>query len=78
MSRNKQRLQKIKNEKKRNAEESQLLWDAAAAAEVELEEEEATKRAAAVKIEYDDKGNPVTDNIQDDWSVEQEIEAAEE
>jgi hypothetical protein len=51
---------------------------AAAAAEVELEEEEAVKRAAAVKIEYDDKGNPVTDNIQDDWSVEQEIEAAEE
>src|SRR5215204_4163242 len=49
----------------------------AAAAAVELEEEEA-KRAAAVKIEYDDKGNPVTDNIQDDWSVEQEIEAAEE
>jgi hypothetical protein len=64
LSRNKQRLQKIKNEKKRNAEESQLLWDAAA--EVELEEEEAAKRAAAVKIEYDDKGNPVTDNIQDD------------
>jgi hypothetical protein len=36
------------------------------------------KRAAPIKIEYDDKGNPVTDNIQDDWSVEQEIEAAEE
>jgi hypothetical protein len=54
------------------------VTSAAAAAEVELEEEEAAKRAAAVKIEYDDKGNPVTDNIQDDWSVEQEIEAAEE
>ena len=33
------RLNKIKNKDKRNAEETKLLWDAAAAAEVELEEE---------------------------------------
>jgi hypothetical protein len=51
MRENGERLKKIKNENKRNVEESQLLWDAAAAAEVELEgeleEEAADKRLAA-------------------------------
>jgi hypothetical protein len=35
----KPRLNKIKDEKKRNAEESMLLWEAGARAQVEVEEE---------------------------------------
>jgi hypothetical protein len=57
---------KFKNdEKKRNAEESQLLWDAAVAAEVEYEaeleekqEEEAAKRAAAISVD-----DPIANDI---------------
>lgn len=51
-------LNKIKDEKKRNAEESQLLWDVGVTAEVEYEqeleeeqEEEAAKKAAAVSVD---------------------------
>jgi integrase len=82
MSQNKGRLNRIKDEKKRDTVLSQGLWDACAAAELEvedeLEEEEAAKRAAAVKIEYDQKGNPIStthDSI--DWSVEEEEYDAE-
>jgi integrase len=59
------RLRKIKDEKKRTAEETKLLWDAGVAAEVEYEqqleeeqEEEATKRAAAVNVD-----DPIANNI---------------
>ena len=39
LSRNKEQLERIKDEKKRNTEQSKLLWDAGVAAEIELEEE---------------------------------------
>ena len=46
--------------------------------EEEVEEEQAVKRAAAVKVNYDDEGNPIStihDSI--DWSVEEEEYHAE-
>jgi hypothetical protein len=39
-------LKKIKNDKKRNAEETKLLWDPGTAAEVELKNEAAAERLA--------------------------------
>jgi hypothetical protein len=61
------------NEKKREQEMEVLTVLGPEALEEELEEEEAAKRADAVKIDYDDKGNPIS-TISDriDWSVEQE------
>jgi hypothetical protein len=65
LKRAKPELKKIKDEKKHNAEQSQLLWDSGVAAEVEYEEEleeeqeeEAAKRAAAVSV-----GDPIANDI---------------
>ena len=52
---NKDKLKKIKDEKKRNAAESQLLWDGAAAAEYELEEELEEKAAQERLAAYDEQ-----------------------
>ncbi len=55
LSQNKQRLSKIKDEKKRNAEETKLLWDVSVAAEVELEEELEEEAAAERLAAYDEQ-----------------------
>jgi integrase/recombinase XerD len=53
LSQNKGGLKKIKDEKKYNAAQSQLLWDAGVAAEVELEEELEEEAAAERLAAYD-------------------------
>jgi hypothetical protein len=53
LSQNKAGLKKIKDEKKYNAAQSQLLWDAGVAAEVELEEELEEEAAAERLAAYD-------------------------
>jgi hypothetical protein len=72
---NERRLKEM-NEKEREREMEVLTVLGPEALEEELEEEEAAKRAAAVKIYGDDKGNPIpTFNENIDWSVEEGYDA---
>lgn len=66
------------NEKEHEREMEVLTVLGPEALEDEIEEEVAAKRAAAVKIEYDDKGNPISSINDDiDCSVEEEYDTEE-